>query len=188
MPDHIKPPKPLEEMTPTELADFNRRREDKLVSEFAKWRRRAVFGFVLLLVGVSWAVKRNYDAITQINAERTARTSAASSINAFVCQRDNSQDKTLAKLVAVSLQGGIGSVDTSTLDHFDLKVLGTFAKLQGGAQAQHQREVFTRELARLRMVTNCHALALELVTAAGGDPSSVKITNLAPLVTGNRHP
>jgi hypothetical protein len=156
-------------------------------SDFAD--RNPLAAWVLLVISVAagfFMVQANID---QVNKERQARFVAQTSVNAYFCGQNNEQDRILARLVEVSLNGGNfgDDIDPATLTPFDLEVLATIAKVQsaGGKEADELQRVFKRKLAALKDKAKCRELALELARAVGADPKtveSIEIIDLGPRI------
>lgn len=134
------------------------------------WRRYAGSIAFLSLIALAalgfWQQGRTLDRIEQ---ERTDRTESVTGIIEEFCGTNNKQDRTLARLVEVSLGGGgFGEeVDPDSLTPFDLRVLTTISTVQAMTKDSQLERVFERELKDLQDDTSCRALVKNFVA---GEP------------------
>ncbi len=153
-------------MTPIKgLQRIARERSRASVRDY--WRTQKGFiAWCVMAVVIGVALIQAFEAastaqqgVDEINEERRVRVDTQSSINAFFCRSNNTQDAILGKLVEISLQGAPAKPDLSK-------------------RQLHGLHVFQQVEQELRSPTNCHKLALELAKATGVNPADVKITPL----------
>lgn len=136
--------------------------------------RNPLGAYVILVLAIVFALYRIEGSIDDINTEREQRKLVVAQQVENTCTDNNEQDSTLAKLVAVSVQGqtaGFGSgIDPTLLTPFDVQVLTSIAKVQELSQQDNDEleQVFAKTLADLRAKRDCE----EIVAAylKGEDP------------------
>lgn len=120
-------------------------------------------------------------AVVTIEAERSQRIEVVGQIIKFTCEDNNSQDDTLAALVAVSLSGSgfTEGIDRSRLTPFDLQVLTTLAKIQRLSQGanSHLNRVFERKLRALRDLRECPTIVESYLNGVPPPASALGLGN-----------
>jgi septal ring factor EnvC (AmiA/AmiB activator) len=107
----------------------------------------------------------------QLRLERSVRSKVQAEINRYVCSENNKQDRILAGLIEVSVNGSssFGSgIDPAELSRFDIEVLETIDKVQKLSQGQPDRlkRVFAKALRQLRAETPCEAIVQAFLEAS----------------------
>lgn len=138
----------------------DRRQADDSLRARVEFALRAMLGAYLIIFGIVVAMAV---ALHRFENERAERSESVAGHIALTCETDNDQDRLLAKLVRVSLEGGTfgANIDPSDLTPADVAVLGSIAKVQAlaaEAPPTQQQRVFESELENLDRLTPCQAL------------------------------
>lgn len=125
----------------TELLEELLELNPELLEDRRPFLSRHAFVLTVVLLFVAFAIPTavGFKAIQDGNQERTVRRAVQAEVNRYVCDQNNRQDRLLASLLAVSLQGAAHRHLTS-------------------AQLKSVR-IFRRALRELRSETPCHAIA-----------------------------
>lgn len=144
------------------LKRIARERSKESVKDF--WRHHKQFiAWCALTIGVTFASVQSYyaaktaqDGVNKINAERTDRVTAQSSVNTFFCHENNRQDLVLGKLLQISLRSALP--DSELTD-----------------EKRAQLQAFRRATKDLVSPTDCRELARQLARATGVDPDDIVV-------------